>query len=239
MGSVRMVLVALSTVLAASVLVASPASAAFLGPSAYSSTADSPFSPFAGFSYFHLEDFDDHLLNTPGVTVTPVTAVSSATTGFSGAIIDQVGLEGGCPAGGLTVACDTWFGGGATGLTFSFDAGVLGALPNAVGIVWTDGAGTIAFTAFDEDGISLGSIGGDHADASFLGTTADDRFYGVTHTGGISSIHISNTTGGIEVDHLQYGLRSVNGHAVPEPGILTLLGLGLGAFGLSRRRKKT
>ena len=38
--------------------------------------------------------------------------------------------------------------------------------------------------------------------------TAEDRFYGATNSGGISRIYISNSIGGIEVEHLQYGLRS-------------------------------
>ncbi|MEP6656634.1 MAG: IPTL-CTERM sorting domain-containing protein [Betaproteobacteria bacterium] len=52
------------------------------------------------------------------------------------------------------------------------------------------------------------------ADASITGTTAEDRFFGVTNPGGISAIQISNTSGGIEVDHLQYGIF---GAAPPPP----------------------
>jgi hypothetical protein len=211
-----------------------PAGAAVLGPSTYASTADSPFFPFAGFTYFHLESFDDHLLNTPGVTVSPAVS-TAATVGFNGSIIDQVGLAGGCPAGGLAVACDTLFGSGPTGLTFTFSAGVLGALPDAVGIVWTDGAGTITFEAFDESGVSLGQLTGSHADGSFNGTIGDDRFYGATNSGGISRIFISNASGGIEVDDLQYGRRgAISG--VPEPSALMLLGLSLALLALARRR---
>jgi hypothetical protein len=222
-------------VLAAALVASQPATGALIGPSAYASTADSPFSPFAGFTYFHLENFDDHALNTPGVTVSPGTVVTAVNSGFSNGIIDQVGLAGGCPAGGLAVACDTLFGNGAVGFTFTFDAGVLGALPNAVGVVWTDGAGTITFEAFDENGVSLGQVVGNHADGSFLGTIVDDRFYGATHSGGISRIFISNSSGGIEVDDLQYGLRgAING--VPEPGGVLLLGAGLALLALTRRR---
>ena len=46
---------------------ASTARSAFLGPSPYLSFADSPFNG-GSFSYFHLEDFEDGSLNTPGVT---------------------------------------------------------------------------------------------------------------------------------------------------------------------------
>ncbi len=53
------------------------------------------------------------------------------------------------------------------------------------------------------------------ADGSISGETAEDRFFGVTNPGGISSIRISNTAGGIEVDHLQYGVYA--GAAPPPP----------------------
>jgi len=42
-----------------------------LGPTPYLSFVDSPFNPLqtsGGFAYFHLETFEDGLLNTPGVS---------------------------------------------------------------------------------------------------------------------------------------------------------------------------
>ena len=138
--------------------------------------------------------------------------------------------------GGLTVPCDTLFGAGVPGFTFTFDAGVLGVLPDAVGVVWTDGVGTITFTAFDENGISLGTVTGNHADGSVGGTIGDDRFYGATNSGGISKITISNQFGGIEVDDLQYGRRG-QVSAVPEPGTLMLLGVAFVGLSRARRRK--
>ena len=208
--------------------VSCPASAALIGPSAYSSAADSPFAG-GTFSYFHLETFDDHLLNTPGVTASAGGA--TATQGFNGAVIDQVGMEGGCPPGGVSVACDTWFrSAGSQGVQFTFVAAALGNLPDAAGLVWTDGGGTIRFEAFDENGVSLGVRTGAHSDSSFFGTTGEDRFYGVTNPGGgISRIVISNSAGGIEIDHLQYGLREL-----PQPATLALVLAALAALGFTR-----
>jgi uncharacterized repeat protein (TIGR01451 family) len=78
--------------------------------------------------------------------------------------------------------------------------------------VWTDGNWTTTFEAFDSLGASLGVIGPvSIADGSNSGTTGEDNFFGVVNAGGISAIKISNTSGGIEVDHLQYGLYTVSG----------------------------
>ena len=217
--------------LLASLALSFPASAALFGPTPYSSFSDSPFSGL-DFDYFHLETFDDHALNTPGVTAT---GGSTASFGFNGSVIDQVGSEGGCPAGGLTVACDTWFfSPGNVGVQFVFSAAILGQLPNAAGLVWTDGSGTIRFEAFDDNNMSLGFVTGDHADTTFFGTTDEDRFYGVTTTGGLSRIVITNSSGGIEVDHLQYG--AFQAQAVAEPAILWLLGVALAGVGFVQRR---
>src|SRR4030095_13348976 len=79
----------------------------------------------------------------------------------------------------------------------------------------TDGEGTTLFEAFGPGGVPLGQIGPVAiADGSFSGTTAEDRFFGITNPAGISAIRISNTSGGIEVDHLQYGIF---GAAPPPP----------------------
>lgn len=217
---------------------ASVAQATLLGPSPYLSSADSPFSPFSGFTYFHLENFEDHLLNTPGVTASAGGVTSVV---FGPSIHDSVDADDGS-IDGSGLGGDSFFSGsGGTGISFTFNAGTLGGLPDAVGIVWTDGAGTISFEAFDALNLSLGILTGTHADASFSGGTAEDRFYGATNSGGISRIHISNTGGGIEVDHLQYGLRATDNGSppsgVPEPASLALLGIGLFGLGIMRRRK--
>ena len=86
--------------------------ATLLGPTPYLSFANSPF--FGGaFSYFYLENFEDHLLNTPGVTGNgTVTSVA----GFSGTIIDSVFADGNCPQASAPNPCDSYFGNGAVGI---------------------------------------------------------------------------------------------------------------------------
>ena len=43
-------------------------------------------------------------------------------------------------------------------------------------------------------------------DGSNSGTTADDNFFGVINPGGVSTIQLTNQSGGIEIDHLHYGV---------------------------------
>src|SRR5262249_35439934 len=127
-------------------------------------------------------------------------------------VIDGSGLNG-----------DSYFNGcGSCGVTFHFDANALGELPDYAGMVWTDGAGTITFEAFDEHGNSLGIINGFDADGSNNGETAEDRFFGMFNSGGISAIKLSNASGGIELDHVQYGFASESS-AVPEPAVWSLM----------------
>jgi len=213
-----------------------PAHSQTLGPTPYLSSANSPFNSVS-FSYFHRETFEDHLLNTPGVSADGggVTSTITALNNRDSVDADDGSIDG----SGLNG--DSYFRSvGSTGVRFTFNAGVLGSLPTHAGIVWTDGGGgplsPITFEAFDQNGASLGVVTGNHADLASTGQTAEDRFYGAIHAGGISSIRLRNQFGGIEMDHLQYG-RAVVGAAVPEPISAALFAPGLAALGLVRRRR--
>jgi hypothetical protein len=213
--------ICLIAAIAGSISAALLASSAFAGstsgPKAYTSFADSDLNglDFTG-GYFHLEDFEDNTLSTPGVT-------ASVGSPFGpGGLSDSVDADDGTIDGSGTNGHSFFSSPGSDGITFSFDASVLGSLPTHAGIVWTDGEGTISFDAFDENGVSLGLIGpvneaGVFPDDNFSGGTAEDRFFGAENANGISKIFISNTAGGIEVDHLQYGALAVEPPPPPPP----------------------
>jgi len=200
--------------------------ATFYGPTAYASQADAPYHAADFSDYFYLEDVEDNLVNTPGLSVS-----SHCISGFScfvGAnITDSVG-NGGDGSVGKSI-----WSAGVTEVTF--DAAILGGLPSFAGLVWTDGNNPIVFEAFDHLGVSLGILNGDHADNTFAATLGDDRFYGVYAAGGISKLRISNPPG-TEVDHIQYGGTLVQG-GIPEPATWALMILGFGLAGAALRRR--
>jgi hypothetical protein len=199
-----------------------------VGPTPYLQASDSPWASLLGNGMFYLEDFQDGSLNTPGVSASTGSVIGP------GGLTDSVDADDGLINGNGNGGRSFFTGSGLTGIRFTFTSGAYGALPTHTGLVWTDGhaSGSVRFEAFDAAGVSLGVLTGDHADGNYAGGTAEDRFYGWVHSGGIKSILITNPGpgGGLEIDHLQYG-------AVPEPGTMAAIGVGVAAV-LARRRKK-
>jgi hypothetical protein len=178
------------------------------------------------FSQFYLEDFEDGLLNTLGVTQVGGQSVTPA----GGAFTDSVDGDDGTIDGFGNNGRSHYTTDGATGITYSFDASVLGTLPTHAGIVWTDlsDVADVFLEAFDQNSMSLGIINaGALNDGLSTGETPEDRFLGWENLSGISSIRIYQSGSDMEVDHLQYGIL------VPEPATL---GLMLMALSLGFRR---
>lgn len=175
-------------------------------PYNYLKTGDSPFGNVA-FDWFYLEDFEDHLFNVPGVS----NGGGRLSSSFGPSLIDSVDGDDGNPKDNRCIkaqgTCDSWWGSGS--LKLNFNAQVLGALPTHVGVVWTDGGGKVSFEAFDAQGASIYKFGPfsepGFPDNTSNSSTTEDRFFGAYSPSGIGSIMISNTEGGIEIDHLQYG----------------------------------
>ena len=206
------------------------------GPIPYLQNSDSPFTG-TPFSYFFLENFEDGLLNTSGVSA------SAGVVNTPNFFLDSVDGDDGVINGSGSTTQNSYYP-MATSVTFTFDAGVLGLLPTHAGLVWTDIGynsptpyfGPVSFEAFGPLGVSLGVLGpfllGDGTDQ---GQTAEDRFFGVFNLEGISALRVTTDTSDWELDHVQYGAEEIT--AVPEPAMLALFGLA--TLGLSRRLRRS
>lgn len=212
------------------------AASILIGSSPYLSFSDSPFYN-KNLDYFYLEDFEDNLMNTPGVTANAGFAAGYETySTFIDSVDGDDGNVDGVGYDGRSYV--TW---NVTKFVFSFDPVALGELPTHAGIVWTDSAGgfsNVSFEAFDENADSLGVIGPVLlGDGSTISQTDEDRFFGIINDSGISRIEIYNSAStNWEVDHLQYGGQALN--AIPEPTCLMLIGTEFGVLALIKYRRK-
>jgi hypothetical protein len=177
-----------------------------LGPQPYREFADSPFAAQPPSGYFYLEDFEDHLLDTPGVTSSY--GVPSSSYGYP-SLVDSVDGDDQDATNDSCVSCDSYFNIiGPEGFEFTFDAAVLPRLPTHVGIVYTDSGpgGGATFTAFDaNDEVNVILAHTSIADQTNATSCVEDRFFGVIASQGVRRISLVATNGGIEADHLQYG----------------------------------
>jgi len=211
------------------------------GPTPYTQFSDSPFASIDfttdPYGYFHLEDFEDGALNTPGVTVS-AGSVLLGSNNSNNTLTDSVDGDDGAVDGSGSKG-NSFYSNNNKILRFTFDANVLGKLPSHVGIVWTDvgfvdgdtppvftGKGDVVFRAYTAGNHLLKTIiAEDLGDRLANGGTAEDRFFGTRYYPGIASFEIRMpTSGDWEVDHLQYGY-------VPTPALLPgLIGLGVAAL---------
>lgn len=220
---------AVALTIGALVLAGASHAATFFGPTPYTSEADTPDGLYDGSATF-IETFEDLSLDG-GIT---------ASTGapYSGTNADSVDADDGTIDGSGLTGASFFQNPGSTGITFTFETAV-----TAAGLVWTDGFGDITFEARDETNTLIFSdVFSGIPDGSIVGTTADDTFFGISDEDGIKSLFISNTSGGIEVDHVQYGVAA-NGsgpgpEVIPVPAALPLVLTGLGSLGLFAMRRR-
>jgi len=186
-----------------------------LGPIPYLHWSDSPFAD-AGLGELKLEDFEDQFLDLEGVTLSPG-VVSSLWYWPGHPLIDSVDGDDGNPADEGCAYCDSYYyGTGSIGVTIEYDADSQGIYPKHCGVVWTDGAGDVFFDAWDSAGLLIDTIGPyDLSDGNHAGGTSEDSFFGVICDEGVSKICIRNTSGGIEIDHVQY-IACPDGYAYEE-----------------------
>ena len=112
------------------------------------------------------------------------------------------------------------FSGNGT-VTFTFDTAI-----TAFGIDWSSFDQTATVVAYSDD------AGGAVADVFVPVTSPGAGFFGVLNTDGFTTVSFQVTQSEIlEFDYIQWGT------AVPEPGTLAILGLGLVGFGFARRRQ--
>lgn len=212
------------------------------GPTPYAQRSDSPFDGLT-FTYFYLENFESHALSTPGVGAS---AGQAATVQFGSNHHDSVDEDDGAVDGVVSPGTDSFYALGDPGVSFDFDAAALGGLPTHVGIVWTDGLGEITFNAYGPGNQLIGTIGpvseaGVFPDDTVAPQPGEDRFFGISNEAGITRISLSNTIGGIEMDHLQYGrVGTTPPSAIPLPaavwpGMMLLTALGVESVRRARR----
>lgn len=169
------------------------------GPQSYLKRADAPTPGIPIDRPIIIDDFEGG-----GPTIGGV-ALSAGDVHGHGWMVDSVDEDDGEIDGTGTMGHSLYVADGATGVSFTFDETALGGLPQWVGIVWTDGAGETTFEAFDTDGQSIGVIGPVQvANGEPEGDTGNDYYFGVEYLSGISRIHIRNSSGHLEVDHLQF-----------------------------------
>ncbi len=204
--------------------------AAHAGSATFIFDPDTPYlsvddSPFLGADDFTLEDFEDGLVNILGVTIDGgiVREPSNHT--------DSVDADDGIIDGNGSDGHSYWQLQGTEGFTISFNEDVLDGLPTQVGFAWTDGNidGLFRLEAFDAMGVSIFEVV--LGDLVHTGQTDEDRFIGVEFAGGIASLFLSTSFGGIEIDHVQYAA------IIPLPAPLALGLVGLAGVVVVRRKR--
>ncbi len=169
------------------------------------------------------------MFDAPGVNLIHGSTGQGASVDADDGVIDGSGADG---ASGTAIPVFFTSTTEFSAFEIEFDANELGFLPTAVGLVLTDGAGSMSgLTVYD----AIGNVATYDTNDVLLDplTTSDDRFIGIINPNGISRLRMSRTiitaSGDFNtprVDHLQYGLL------VPEPATMLSLSIAGVLFGV-------
>ncbi|MDB6072209.1 MAG: hypothetical protein JWL81_3380 [Verrucomicrobiales bacterium] len=204
----------------------------------YRGRADSPFLQSIQNGTTYIEDFEDKLLNTPGLSTTYGKVFDSPT--FSAdeddGRLDNIAF-GWClsanPANALPI-------GGPYSMEVLLGRDAIGHYPTHFGALYLEfatqsAAGSLRyFQAFDENGLQifdgpLTALFPILSDTASILDARGNRFFGLIHESGISRVLMG---GGGSFDHIQYGYGSI-----PEPAVGVLSGVALGLISMRRRRR--
>jgi hypothetical protein len=232
-----------------------------LGPLPYASAADSPLAANPAWTT-HIEDFEDGVLDTPGVVEIPLGPGVGLPDPPPGGVDPIPGII--LPAGPNTDSVDGDDGvidGSGNGgrslesvryssllsgtvpsfLRYRFEPSASGQYPRAFGCVWTDGEpGSYVELSVGEVGVPVREtiaflipVGDQAAD----GGTAEDRFFGITSDAGIVDItiesHYHDFVGAGGRNSFEIDHLQVS-YLVPEPSAAALLMVGAASFSLCR-----
>ncbi len=198
---------------------------------AYRGLGDSPFHDFGVDGTLLVEDFEDGLLNLPGVTLLDDTSIHAGRrfigSGFSVAADSEDGAEGRSLEAKPSICTATFPEQCPARVHFAFDDQAFGTLPTYAGFAWTD-----AVRGSDQDVHPIAHVKVFEADgtASDLvirhlparsdlpDRNADDIFVGFMNEQGIASLEVLVVStlgegGHLALDHLQIGVASLQGDA--------------------------
>ncbi len=182
-------------------------------PAEYRSFDDSPFKPLS-FAWFHLEDFNDHALNTPGVSVSAGTRMSSTSVLVSSTrSMETTELSMVC----ATVVRATRCGARTRSRQLRRCRARCAARPRRACRDRGGGASTFTVEAFDANGAPLGSRQIVENDGTFGGNVGDDRFVGLVAEQGIAKIIVRGSQGRSRSTTCSMGGRGVAPPSPPPP----------------------
>ena len=195
--------------------------------SQYAAADDSMFVEFGVEGTLRIEDFEDGVVNEPGVVMRPLDGL---TTGVAAVTVGHAVRADGPEGKALEVtptSCALSFPPRCPAtVSFAFDAEALGLWPNYVGFVWTNAVRADAMSALPWLQVTVATADGDEQETlihdlpvrdPLADGYADDTLISFRSDAGIHRLDVTVITdnrpenGHLALDHLQFGLAATAG----------------------------